>query len=215
VMSFVVLMGSACGFGGFEAITCSVVEGSPAMDADVARGEVVAVHLSDDHTFSKEAAPSIDLLAGIGVDGDAHAGVTVKHRSRVARDPSQPNLRQVHLIHEELIDELRARGFPVLPGSMGENVTTRGIDLLGLSAGTVLRLGATATLEVTGLRNPCRQLDAFAPGLMSAVLDRDPGGNLVRRAGVMAIVRESGTVRAGDPVIATPPDGVHCPLEPV
>lgn len=186
------------------------------MDVDVlARGVVVAVHASDRHTFSKNLARSVDLLAGLGVDGDAHAGVTVKHRSRVARDPSQPNLRQVHLIHAELIDELRARGFPVGPGSMGENVTTRGVDLLGLGTGTVLRLGETAALEVTGLRNPCRQLDEFAPGLMSAVLDRDAHGNLVRRAGVMAIVRESGTVRAGDAVVVMPPVGEHRPLEPV
>ena len=185
------------------------------MDVDVSTGEVVAVHLSAGHTFSKTPIPSIDLVAGVGVKGDAHAGATVKHRSRVARDPSQPNLRQVHLIHEELLDELRGRGFPVEPGSMGENITTRGIELLELPAGTVLRLGGEAAVEITGLRNPCTQLDAFAPGLMSAVLDRDADGNLIRRAGIMAIVSRSGTVRAGDPIVVMLPDGERRPLEPV
>ena len=185
------------------------------MDADAPTGEVVAVHLSAAHTFSKARVSAIELVAGVGVTGDAHAGTTVKHRSRVARDPSQPNLRQVHLIHKELIDELRGRGFPVEPGSMGDNITTRGVDLLGLPAGTVLHLGDAAAIEITGLRNPCAQLDAFAPGLMSAVLDRDAEGNLIRRAGIMAIVSRSGTVRAGDPIVVVLPDGERRPLEPV
>src|SRR3954453_8819492 len=142
-------------------------------------GVVAAVSRSAPHSFSKRNEDSIRLLAGFGVAGDAHGGATVKHRSRVARDPSQPNLRQVHLIHAELFDELRAAGFEVSPGDMGENVTTRGIDLLGLSTGTRLRLGEEALLEVTGLRNPCVQLDRFRPGLMKAVLARDAAGNLV------------------------------------
>jgi MOSC domain-containing protein YiiM len=149
------------------------------------------------------------------VEGDAHLGETVKHRSRVARDPSQPNLRQVHLIHAELHDELRAAGFAVSAGQMGENVTTRGIDLLGLPTGTRLRLGKTAVVEVTGLRNPCIQLDRFQSGLMAAVLGRDEHGALIRKAGVMAIVLVDGEVRPGDPIIVELPPAPHRSLEPV
>jgi MOSC domain-containing protein YiiM len=149
------------------------------------------------------------------VEGDAHLGETVKHRSRVARDPSQPNLRQVHLIHAELHDELRAAGFAVSVGQMGENVTTRGIDLLGLPTGTRLRLGKTAVVEVTGLRNPCIQLDRFQSGLMAAVLGRDEHGALIRKAGVMAIVLVDGEVRPGDPIIVELPPAPHRSLEPV
>ncbi len=149
------------------------------------------------------------------MEGDAHLGETVKHRSRVARDPSQPNLRQVHLIHAELHDELRATGFVVSAGQMGENVTTRGIDLLGLPTGTRLRLGKTAVVEVTGLRNPCLQLDRFQPGLMAAVLGRDEHGALIRKAGVMAIVLAEGEVRPGDPILVELPPAPHRSLEPV
>jgi MOSC domain-containing protein YiiM len=149
------------------------------------------------------------------VDGDAHLGETVQHRSRVARDPSQPNLRQVHLIHAELHDELRAAGFDVAEGRMGENVTTRGIDLLGLPSGTRLHIGDEALLEVTGLRNPCKQLDGLQDGLMAATLDRDPDGNLVRKAGVMAVVLSGGEVRRGDPIRAELPPEPHAPLKPV
>jgi MOSC domain-containing protein YiiM len=144
-------------------------------------GIVTAVARSATHTLRKPEAASIQLVAGLGVEGDAHLGVTVKHRSRVARDPSQPNLRQVHLIHGELHDELAAAGFAVAAGQMGENVTTRGVDLLGLPAGTGLPLGATAVVEVTGLRNPCVQLERIQPGLMAATLGRDERGNLVRK----------------------------------
>ncbi|MGH3263357.1 MAG: MOSC domain-containing protein [Trebonia sp.] len=167
------------------------------------------------HTFSKPGQESIQLLAGLGVKGDAHAGVTVKHRSRVARDPSQPNLRQVHLIHAELHDDLRAAGFAVAAGDMGENVTTRGLDLLGLPAGTRLRLGGSAVVEVTGLRNPCRQLDDFEPGLMRAVLGRARDGRVIRKAGVMGIVLAAGTVRPGDPIRVELPALPHQPLLPV
>lgn len=176
---------------------------------------VVAVSRSGGHTFSKPNTGTIHLIAGLGVEGDAHAGKTVKHRSRVARDPNQPNLRQVHLIHAELHDELREAGFNVGPGDMGENVTTRGLDLLGLPAGTRLRLGDSAVVEVTGLRNPCAQLDAFQEGLMAAVLDRDAEGNLVRKAGIMAIVLNGGDVRPGDPIRVELPALPHTPLEPV
>ena len=136
-------------------------------------GMVTAVSRSAKHTLVKANADSIRLLAGLGVEGDAHLGATVKHRSRVARDPTQPNLRQVHLIHAELHDELRQAGFTVSAGQMGENVTTRGVDLLGLPTGARLHLGETAVVEVTGLRNPCAQLDRIQPGLMAATLERD------------------------------------------
>lgn len=178
-------------------------------------GIVVAVSRSSAHTFSKETEESIRLVAGLGVEGDAHSGVTVQHRSRVARDPTQPNLRQVHLIHAELHAELRASGFDVAAGRMGENVTTRGIDLLGLPIGARLLLGEAAVVEVTGLRNPCAQLDRFRQGLMAAVLGRDEQGGLVRRSGVMAIVLTGGTVQAGDPIRVELPPGPHRPLEPV
>ncbi|MEU7887252.1 MOSC domain-containing protein [Microbispora bryophytorum] len=176
---------------------------------------VTAVSRSAAHTFSKTSLESIRLLAGLGVEGDAHAGVTVKHRSRVARDPSQPNLRQVHLVHAELHDELREAGFAVREGDMGENVTTRGVDLLALPAGTRLHLGETAVVEVTGLRNPCVQLDGFQDGLMKAVLDRDEEGNLVRKAGVMGVVVAGGEVRPGDPIRVEPPAAPHQALRPV
>lgn len=172
-------------------------------------GVVTAVGLAPQHTFSKPNRPAIRLLAGFGVEGDAHLGATVQHRSRVARDPTQPNLRQVHLIHEELHEELRAAGFAVRAGSMGENVTTRGVDLLGLPRGTLLRLGESAVVEVTGLRNPCPQLDGFQPGLMKAVLGRDEHGAVVRRAGIMGIVLAGGEVRPGDPIDVGLPEGPH------
>jgi len=178
-------------------------------------GTIAAVSRSGGHTFSKPNEAVIRLIAGLGVEGDAHLGVTVKHRSRVARDPTSPNLRQVHLIHAELHDELAGKGFTVAPGDMGENVTTRGIDLLGLPTGTRLKLGAEAVIEVTGLRNPCSQLNRFAPGLMEATLDRASDGSLIRKAGVMAIVVTGGEIRAGDPIVATFPAEPFQPLVPV
>lgn len=178
-------------------------------------GSVVAVSSSGTHTFSKGNQGEIRLLAGLGVEGDAHAGTTVKHRSRVRQNPNQPNLRQVHLIHEELHDELREGGFVVAPGQMGENVTTRGLDLLGLPTGTRLRLGAEAVVEVTGLRNPCAQLEQIKPGLMAATLDRDANGNLVRKAGIMATVLAGGAIRPGDAIAVELPPPPHRSLEPV
>jgi MOSC domain-containing protein YiiM len=178
-------------------------------------GTVEAVHRSASHTLRKPGQLSIRLVAGLGVEGDAHMGATVKHRSRVKRDASQPNLRQVHLIHAELHDELRDRGFAVHPGEMGENVTTRGVDLLALPAGTRLHLGGAAVVELTGLRNPCAQLDRIQPGLMAAVLDRDAEGTLIRKAGVMGIVLSGGDVQAADPIRVELPSGAHAPLAPV
>lgn len=176
---------------------------------------IVAVSRSATHSFGKPNQLEIRLVAGLGVDGDAHQGETVKHRSRVARDPTQPNLRQVHLLHAEFLDELKAKGFDVAPGALGENVLTKGVDLLGLSTGTRLALGDTAVIEVTGLRNPCVQLDRFQKGLMAACLDKAADGSLIRKAGVMAIVIEGGDVRAGDAIRVAPPAGPHRSLQPV
>jgi MOSC domain-containing protein YiiM len=184
------------------------------MTADLS-GSVAALHRSGGHTFSKTRQHDVVLLAGLGVQGDAHAGATVRHRSRVAKDPTQPNLRQVHLVHGELHDELRAAGFAVEPGDMGENVTTRDLDLLSLPTGTLLRIGETSLVSLTGLRNPCRQLDAFQPGLLGAVLGRDADGALVRKAGVMGVVVMGGVVREGDPIEARLPPGRPTPLQPV
>lgn len=183
--------------------------------AQAAGRTVVAVSRDEDHRFSKPAAAEIFLREGFGVEGDAHAGATVRHRSRVAADPSQPNLRQVHLIHAELHDELQAEGFTVKPGQLGENITTRGVDLLKLPTGTLLHLGDQAVVKVTGLRNPCRQIDEFQRGLLAAVLDQDEHGHVIRKTGVMSVVLRSGTVRPGDQIGITMPDPPHQPLERV
>jgi len=183
--------------------------------SSTSKPNVIAVYRSSAHTFSKTMQDNIRLIAGLGVEGDAHCGATVKHRSRVARDPSQPNLRQVHLVHSELLAELCTAGFTVAPGDIGENVTTRGIDLLALPIGSLLHLGAEAIVEVAGLRNPCNQLDDFQKGLMAATLDRDANGDLVRKAGVMAIVRRGGEVRVGDAIGVELPPEPHQPLKPV
>lgn len=179
------------------------------------RGAVMMVARSAEHRFSKQVVPAITLIAGVGVDGDAHAGATVKHRSRVRADPTQPNLRQVHLVHAELLEELAAKGFKISPGDIGENITTSGIDLLALPRGARLRLGTEATIEVTGLRNPCFQLDSFRPGLMHAVLDRDEEGRLVLKAGIMAVVLVSGEVKPGDAIAVELPPPPYSKLERV
>lgn len=176
---------------------------------------VISLSISPTHTFSKVVKKEIDLVAGEGVVGDAHRGVNVKHRSRVAKNPNQPNLRQVHLVHSELFDELNEKGFQVKPGDIGENILTEGIDLLGLPTGAQLKIGASARIEITGLRNPCLQLDHFQDGLMGATLDRDAEGNLVRKAGIMGIVLEGGTVQVGDTIEVTLPPEPHKPLERV
>jgi MOSC domain-containing protein YiiM len=176
---------------------------------------VIAVNSCSTHTFSKATAASVTLIAGLGVEGDAHCGATVRHRSRVAHDPTQPNLRQVHLIHSELFDELAAKGFTVSAGQLGENITTAEVDLMGLPAGAELCVGQDAVLRITGLRNPCRQLDGFQAGLMAAVLDRSPDGQLVRKAGVMSVVLVGGVVRPGDEVRVRLPGNPHRPLTPV
>ena len=176
---------------------------------------ILAVSLRRGHHFSKTPGLSIRLLTGLGVAGDAHMGATVKHRSRVRRDPTQPNLRQAHLMHGELFEELRSKGFNVRPGDLGENVTTAGVDLLALPTGARLHLGETAVVEVTGLRNPCIQLDRFQNGLMAATLDKDADGNLIRKAGIMSIVLADGDVRPGDKIRVELPAGQQRPLQPV
>jgi MOSC domain-containing protein YiiM len=176
---------------------------------------VIMVSRDTEHRFSKVPVDVVTLLAGVGVAGDAHAGVTVQHRSRVAVDPTQPNLRQVHLMHAELFDELREQGFDVRPGQLGENMTTRGLDLLALPRGTRLRIGGTAVVEVTGLRNPCAQIDDFMPGLLKAVVHRAADGSLVRKAGVMAVVTSGGEVAPGDAITVELPQGAHQPLDRV
>ncbi len=178
-------------------------------------GVVESVSRSPKHGIGKWGEASIRLVEAVGVEGDAHAGRTVKHRSRVRRDPERPNLRQVHLLHGELHDELRGRGFDVGPGQMGENVTTRGLDVLHLPTGTRLQLGDEAVVEVTGLRHPCRQLEDVQTGLMAAVLDHDEDGRLVRKSGIMAVVVRGGEVRVGDAIRVELPSPPHRRLEPV
>ena len=176
---------------------------------------VTAVHCDRKHAFSKIAQSAIQLRQGLGVIGDAHCGATVQHRSRVRRNPQQPNLRQVHLIHSELLTELRRKGFRVDPGNLGENITTAGIDLLSLPTDTVLRIGADAAIRITGLRNPCAQIEQFQTGLLAAVLDRDGWGNLVRKAGVMGVVIADGTVKPSDLIAVELPNDAFRPLQPV
>jgi MOSC domain-containing protein YiiM len=178
-------------------------------------GVIASVSCSPAHTFSKPSQARLTLLAGLGVEGDAHAGVTVKHRSRVERDPSQPNLRQVHLLPSELFDELRADGYALAPGDLGENITTSGLDLLRLPTGTRLHLGETAIVEVTGLRNPCKQIEAFRRGLLAAVVDRDANGDVIRKTGVMSIVIVGGEVRPGDVIRVELPPPPHAVLQVV
>ena len=179
------------------------------------QGIVAAVASSPTHSFSKSLRDNITLLTGIGVEGDTHSGKTIQHRSRVAKDPTQPNLRQVHLIQAELFDELQRLDLAISPGQVGENITTRGIDLLGLPTGTSLYIGNTAVVKITGLRNPCVQLDQFKKGLLAAVVAQDENGNLVRKAGVMGIVAKGGEVRPGDVIRIELPDKPHIPLERV
>jgi MOSC domain-containing protein YiiM len=210
-MTAFVLRRTACG----PAICRENAEERGGMSSSDTDAAVVAVSCSREHTFSKAPQTAIRLLAGLGVEGDAHHGVTVKHRTLVRRDPTALNLRQVHLIHCELFDELRTAGFTVVPGQIGENVTTRGIDLLALPTGTRLHLGSTAVVQVTGLRNPCRQLDQHQSGLTAALLGRDENGKLVRKAGIMGVVVSAGEIYPGDKISVELPAEPHVPLDRV
>jgi MOSC domain-containing protein YiiM len=176
---------------------------------------VLAVSRDGQHRFSKAPADDIELVAGRGVLGDAHFGASVQHRSRVAADPRQPNLRQVHLIHAELLDELAQKGFDIAPGDLGENITTIGLDILALPRGTTLRIGRQAVLQVTGLRNPCWQIDAFRRGLLSAVVEHASDQSVVRKCGIMAVVEVGGLVRPNDPVVCHLPPPPHRRLQVV
>lgn len=178
-------------------------------------GTVIAVARDGQHRFSKQTVDEIVIIPGLGVEGDAHAGVTVKHRSRVARNPNTPNLRQVHLIHAELFDDVGRYGHTVAPGEMGENITTQGIDLLGLPEGTRLYLGSDVVLYITGLRNPCSQIDRYQQGLMQHMVRKQPDGTIERKAGVMSVAERGGVVRPGDAIRVELPAGEHLPLQPV
>lgn len=179
------------------------------------KGKVISVSKSASHTFNKFVCDKIILLKGLGVKGDAHMGKKVKHQSRVAHDPTQPNLRQVHLIHSELFEELSDKGFQVTPGQMGENITTQEIDLLSLPKDTILSIGKTAKIQITGLRNPCKQIDSIKKGLMKAVLDKDESGNLIRKSGIMGIVLEEGVINTGDEISIELPTKPFIKLEKV
>jgi len=196
----------------------------------MAPAHVLSVSRRERHGFSKVPVDSITLVAGLGVNGDAHAGVLVQHRSRVRRDPQQPNLRQIHLIHSELFDEARAMGYELSPGDLGENITTAGLDLHGLPTGTRLALGE-AVVRLTGLRNPCAQINKFKPGLLKVVLATADGTptdepapstgfeeaavRVIRRAGVMGVVERGGDVHPGLRISVGLPALPHEPLRPV
>ncbi|WNV10926.1 MOSC domain-containing protein [Tardiphaga sp. 709] len=185
------------------------------MTSLVSNPHVIAVCLRRGHHFSKTPSLSIRLLSGLGVEGDGHMGALVQHRYDRRRDPAKPNLRQVHLIPSELFDELRAKGLTIQPGDLGENVTTSGIELAALPTGTRLHLGASAVIELTGLREPCVLMDRFQQGLKAATQDRDANGRAVYKAGVMAIVVSDGEVVPGDAIETVLPEGKQRPLEPV
>jgi len=174
---------------------------------------VIAVSRSKTHTFSKPNQEAIQLIAGLGVEGDAHSGRTVKHRFLVKKDASRPNIRQIHLIHAELFDELEVKGYSVKPGELGENITTREVDLLGLPTGTILKIGSEVVVKVTALRNPCKQIDEFQKGLLKEVLYKDEEDNLVRATGVMGIILKGGRVQPGDNILVELPPEPHQELE--
>lgn len=177
--------------------------------------KVVSLSKDSEHNFSKVQCPTLNFLEGLGIEGDAHCGKTVKHRSRVKKDPTQANLRQVHLIHSELISELQKKGFEVEAGTLGENILTEGIDILELPEHALLKIGPSVELKITGLRNPCAQLDNYQKGLTKAVLDQTSEGELIRKAGVMAIVVSGGVVSIQDDIKIILPPKPHMPLKPV
>jgi len=182
---------------------------------EIAAPVVVGVSKDGQHRFSKQPCASITLLEDLGVEDDAHAGVTVQHRSRMAADPTQPNLRQVHLIHSEFFDEAREHGYELAQGNLGENVLTAGLDVLALPRGTRLHLGGQAVVRVTGLRNPCQQINDFRSGLLKVAITRNADGVLVRKAGIMSVVERGGAVIPGDAIRVELPPGPHIPLDRV
>lgn len=177
---------------------------------------ILSVSARSGHHFSKTPQRSIRLLAGLGVEGDGHMGERIKHRSRARYNPALPNLRQVHLIDSGYIALMAAKGYAVAPGDIGENLLVAGIDLISMPQDTLLHLGGDgAVVRITGLRNPCIQMDRFMPGLMAASLDRDADGGLIRLTGVMGVVEGGGAVVPGDVVRVEMPEGEHLPLVPV
>ncbi len=174
---------------------------------------VLSVSLNQEHNFSKKREGRIMLVKGLGVEGDAHFGATVQHRSRVARNPEQPNFRQVHLLQSEILEELKTKGYTINPGEMGENITTRGIDLLSLPTNAELRIGKEAVVQVKGLRNPCSQIDDFKNGLMRQFVRKDDSGNPVYLAGVMGVVLTGGEVKPGDSIVVSMPGKPHLKLD--
>jgi len=176
---------------------------------------ILGVFASRSHKFSKPGRDAVTLIEGLGIEGDSHFGATVQHIYDARRDPARPNARQVHLIQAELLDEVNAKGFRVQPGDLGENVSTRGIDLLCLPARTRLTLGPDAVIELTGLRNPCFQIDKFQKGLLAVVNNKAPGGGTIRRAGVMSVVLQGGVVRPDDSITVELPAGPHEKLAPI
>lgn len=176
---------------------------------------VIAVAADKEHNFSKPVKEQITLVAGLGVEGDAHFGKTVQHLSRIAIDPTVPNIRQVHLIHSELFSYLKDEGFDISPGQMGENITTSGVDLLSMPVGTRLFIGDEAVIELTGLRNPCKQLNSLQDGLMKKLVYKSRDGDIVRLSGVMSIITKGGVVRPGDSIRIEIPPLPHRALERV
>ena len=175
------------------------------------RGMVVAVSRSPSHGFSKAPQPKINLLAGLGVEGDAHAGTTVQHLYRIGLDPTAPNLAQVHFLHVELVDEMAGKGYDISPGTMGENVLTQGLDLLAMPTGAIFRIG-DATVEISGIRDPCKKIDTLGKGLTKLLIDKAPDGSCRRKAGIMGIVISGGTIRPGDAIHVELPVEPHRPL---
>lgn len=175
---------------------------------------VIAVASDSKHNIIKPIRESVRLIAGWGVEGDAHAGKTVQHRYDKRRNPDAPNLRQVHLMHSELFDQVSGLGLSVKPGQMGENITTRHIDILNLPRGTQLRIGE-AVIEITGLRNPCKYLNQIAPGLLKACLGKHEDGTNFPHSGVMGVILADGEVKAGDEIHIITPPKPHERLKPV
>jgi MOSC domain-containing protein YiiM len=178
---------------------------------DSKESSVVAVHRKEEYGVFKEIQESVHLVKGFGVQGDAHMGTLVQHRYNKKQNPNQPNLRQVHLIQAELFDDLKELGLIVKPGEMGENITTRNIDIINLPLDTKLHLGDSAILQLTGLREPCGQLNTVQKGLKNAVLDESGKS----RVGVMSVVLRGGAVKADDLIRVELPSEPHQDLQPV
>jgi len=165
---------------------------------------VLSVSMSSSHGFSKRPTDYIYLLSGCGVQGDVHCSGAA----------SSNNKRQVHLIASELLTELarkdsKGRAYIISPGALGENITTKGIDLVGLNEGTRLHFGDGddhAIVRITGLRNPKKRLDEWPKGLLDRCAMKNKKGEITgRKIGVMGIVEEDGFVQPGHMVYVEKP----------